>query len=175
MRRLEASRTGPGVASGKGGCDEAVDPRLFALLAGLALAGTLARPAASEVKPDMNGAAVYARLCTACHGPTGEGGGPLADTTKRPVADLSRMAERNGGVFPRERVLTQLNDPRTKRISGMPAMPSKFRELGTDQARTKMVFSRLADHVATLQKPSDPPPEKGEKADDEGTSKSDVE
>jgi mono/diheme cytochrome c family protein len=148
---------------------------LFALLAGLALAGTLARPAASEVKPDMNGAAVYARLCSACHGPDGSGGGPLADTTKRPVADLSRMAERNGGVFPRERVLTQLNDPRTKRISGMPPMRLKFRELGTDQARTKMVFSRLADYVGTLQKPSDPPPGQGDEAGAEGTGKPDVE
>jgi mono/diheme cytochrome c family protein len=100
----------------------------------------------------MNPAAVYARLCTACHGPTGEGDGPLADTTKRPVADLSRMAERNGGEFPRERVLTQLNDSRTQRISGMPAMRLKFRELGTDQARTKIIFNRLADYVGTLQK-----------------------
>ena len=124
----------------------------LALSAGLVLAGILAAPATSEVRPDMNPAAVYARLCTACHGPTGAGDGPLADTTKRPVADLTRMAERNGGEFPRERVLTQLNDPRTKRISGMPAMRLKFRELGTDQARTKIIFNRLADYVGTLQK-----------------------
>jgi len=128
---------------------------LAAAAAGLALAGFLAAPAGSEVKADMNGAAVYAKFCTACHGPTGEGGGPLADTCKKPVPDLTTMAERNGGEFPRERVLTQLNDVTTKRLSGMPAMRLKFRELGTDQARTRIVFSRLADHVGTLQKSDD--------------------
>ena len=147
---------------------------LFALLAGLALVAFLASPAESEVK-NLNGAALYGKNCACCHGEQGRGDGPLAGTTKRPVADLTTLSERNDGKFPRERVLTQLADPHTLRDSGMPRFALRFRDLGTDKFMTQMIYRRLADHVATLQKPSDPPPEKGDEADDEGTSKSDVE
>lgn len=38
--------------------------------------------------------------CAACHGANGKGGGPVARVLKIQPPDLTRIAERNGGVFP---------------------------------------------------------------------------
>ncbi|WP_162918341.1 c-type cytochrome [Taklimakanibacter deserti] len=38
--------------------------------------------------------------CAACHGANGKGDGPVARVLKIEPPDLTRIAERNGGVFP---------------------------------------------------------------------------
>jgi hypothetical protein len=42
----------------------------------------------------------YLNSCASCHGPVGKGDGPVAKTLKRTPADLTRLSERNKGVFP---------------------------------------------------------------------------
>lgn len=51
----------------------------------------------------------FQRLCAACHGDGGRGNGPVAEVLSVPVPDLTRIAARNGGVFPRETVKQQVD------------------------------------------------------------------
>jgi mono/diheme cytochrome c family protein len=73
--------------------------------AGLAIliAGIMATGSAAQEASVTMGHASFVEFCAACHGvdATGE---PIADSDMRPAPDLTGIAERNGGTFPRERV-----------------------------------------------------------------------
>ncbi|AOF84920.1 hypothetical protein BSY239_2588 [Hydrogenophaga sp. RAC07] len=47
----------------------------------------------------------YQNSCASCHGTSGRGDGPLVRHLVTPPSDLSRLAQRNGGVFPRDRLI----------------------------------------------------------------------
>ncbi|MDK3019968.1 c-type cytochrome [Pseudodonghicola flavimaris] len=72
---------------------------LLAVLAAC-VADQMGMPTAAE------GEALFADNCTACHDYHGEGGA-LISGVKAP--DLTRIALRNGGTFPRTRVLSQID------------------------------------------------------------------
>lgn len=46
----------------------------------------------------------YENNCVACHGANGRGDGYFAQFLKLPMPDLTTVSERNGGVFPAERM-----------------------------------------------------------------------
>ncbi|WP_179378775.1 c-type cytochrome [Jannaschia marina] len=73
-------------------------PRAVLPLIPLALAACNAEP---EPRTDAaHGASLFAQNCAACHGADGTGGsGP----------DLTTISARNGGTFPRDRVLAQID------------------------------------------------------------------
>lgn len=83
--------------------------RTAGLILALALAATLPAAAADNVE---FGRATFAGACAACHGAEAKGDGPMADLISIPVPDLTRIAVRNGGVFPWLRVV-HLIDGRT--------------------------------------------------------------
>ena len=47
----------------------------------------------------------YESNCVACHGATGKGDGYFAQYLKLPVPDLTTIQQRNGGVFPADRMI----------------------------------------------------------------------
>lgn len=62
----------------------------------------------TDVMPQPDeGAALFAANCSSCHGPQGKGGKHLARGTVAP--DLTRIAFRNGGSFPKAQVLSQID------------------------------------------------------------------
>ena len=64
-----------------------------------------ARPStASPPLAPPDGAQLFRTYCAACHGATGTGGGTAALAMKVTPPDLTRIAARNKGVFPSERV-----------------------------------------------------------------------
>jgi mono/diheme cytochrome c family protein len=63
-----------------------------------------ARPI-TQVARLLQGEQLFKGYCATCHGRTGRGDGPFAAALKTPPADLSLLAQRNGGTFPRERVI----------------------------------------------------------------------
>jgi mono/diheme cytochrome c family protein len=64
---------------------------------------------ASQTEPDrlihsVQGADLFGVYCASCHGVHGIGNGPAASALKKRPPDLTRIAERNGGIFPEDRV-----------------------------------------------------------------------
>jgi mono/diheme cytochrome c family protein len=55
------------------------------------------------------GEAEFRASCAVCHGPEGKGDGPLADELQTRPADLTRLAEKNGGEFPYYRVFAVID------------------------------------------------------------------
>jgi mono/diheme cytochrome c family protein len=65
---------------------------------------------------------VFRTYCASCHGVAGRGDGPVAGELKNVPPDLTKYTERNGGVFPSERLL-QLIDGRGLAVHGTREMP----------------------------------------------------
>ena len=74
--------------------------RIFTGLALVALTGC----GLEEPRPD--GAKLFAAECAGCHGAEAMGNGPLAAGLPVPPPDLTGIAARNGGVFPRDYVMS---------------------------------------------------------------------
>ncbi len=79
--------------------------RFFICLIGLGVAAVLAA-CATEVE---TGRANYDSLCAGCHGPTGKGDGAAAAGLDERPADLTQIAAKNGGVFPRVEVMAKID------------------------------------------------------------------
>lgn len=77
-------------------------PLLAALGAAAALAACL--PAAKA----PTGAEDFASFCAACHGAGARGDGTAAQDLARRPPDLTRIAARNGGIFPATRVMGKI-------------------------------------------------------------------
>ena len=68
------------------------------------------------------GAQAFHAYCASCHGSSAHGDGVLAGELRRQPPDLTRFAQRNGGVFPEER-LRRIIDGREVRAHGNSEMP----------------------------------------------------
>ena len=78
--------------------------RILPLLAPLALIACVpADPA------PVSGRAAFLDNCASCHGADARGTGPAAAGLSPAPADLSRIAQRNGGAFPRDRVMSVID------------------------------------------------------------------
>jgi mono/diheme cytochrome c family protein len=86
-------------------------PVLFGMIVAIIVAGTAF--AEVEVKEApltwqqaalTDGEGLYLELCTVCHGSGGKGDGPAATAMTKPVPDLTVLAAKNEGKFPREAV-----------------------------------------------------------------------
>ncbi len=74
----------------------------FAVIGAVVLAGCVE---SDEVSPR----AAFMEDCSGCHGPTGEGSLALGLDLDPPAPDLTTLAARNGGVFPRDYVMSTID------------------------------------------------------------------
>jgi mono/diheme cytochrome c family protein len=80
----------------------------------------------------QSGRQLYLRYCSACHGPEAKGDG-VAGTLMRPQpADLTLLASKNGGEFPMERVVRNIDGREALRAHGEPGMPVWGEVLGAE-------------------------------------------
>jgi len=91
---------------------------LVALLVGIARAEE-EEPAYSA----LNGSYTYRVYCANCHGTEGRGDGYIADTLRVTPTDLTRLAARNGGEFPTERVWKLIDGRAEVKAHGRREMP----------------------------------------------------
>jgi mono/diheme cytochrome c family protein len=70
----------------------------------------------------VTGQQLYADHCASCHGVSGHGDGPVGAMLKAPPSDLTRLASRNGGMFPSARA-QRIIDGREIGSHGNPDMP----------------------------------------------------
>lgn len=69
------------------------------------------------------GQAEYFDSCAVCHGQEGKGDGPMTDELQKRPADLTRLAEKNGGEFPYARVFAVIDGRYIIRGHGEREMP----------------------------------------------------
>jgi hypothetical protein len=108
----------------------------------------------------LSGKELYGRFCTACHGSDGRGDGPVAASLTVEVPDLSLIARRNRGVFPRDRIVRIIDGRHIFAAHGSRTMPvwgEDFRRQPRDgqdtEGAARTVIVRLADYVWLLQRP----------------------
>jgi mono/diheme cytochrome c family protein len=126
----------------------------------LALTGCVTESARVSAQ-SVSGDTLYLQLCASCHGKSGQGDGPVSASLKVKVPDLTRIAWRDGGEFPREDVKRSI-DGRIERMAHgpreMPVWGIRFFDLSnpdrsSEQARVDALLDKLVAHLETLQKP----------------------
>jgi mono/diheme cytochrome c family protein len=136
--------------------------RIRFAVAGLLLA-TLSVTATAAQAPDFSsytGAELYKRFCSACHGAAAEGDGPVAASFKIMVPDLTRIAKRQGGKFPDERIHRIIDGRQVPAPHGTREMPIWGWEFATvtkegtpDLATSDLLVAKLVDYLRSIQKP----------------------
>jgi mono/diheme cytochrome c family protein len=91
------------------------------LLASQALAQTTA--ATGQTAAAATGDYLFRTYCAACHGASAKGNGPLADSMRHRPADLTEIAKRNKGVFPRDLVFRMIDGRQPVKGHGGADMP----------------------------------------------------
>lgn len=107
----------------------------------------------------VSGETLYQQLCASCHGVSGVGDGPVASSLKVKVPDLTRIAWRDGGEFPREDVKRSI-DGRIERMAhgprDMPVWGIRFYDLSnpdraSEQARVDAMIDKLVAEIERMQ------------------------
>lgn len=77
--------------------------------------------------PEVGGEHFYS-FCASCHGDDATGGGPMTEILNENPPDLTMLAARNGGVFPRARVVFRVDgrDPIAAHGGAMPIFGDIF-------------------------------------------------
>ena len=103
----------------------------------------------------MAGSDLFRFYCASCHGSDGKGRGPVAAALKTPPADLTAIAFKNGGQFPRSRLIAFVSsgDPAVAAhgTSGMPVWGPIFRGLDPSEVRTKVRIENLVSYIESIQ------------------------
>lgn len=116
-------------------------------------------PASEQTTPPRqdytSGPYLYRVFCASCHGETGVGNGPVSDLLRVRPSDLTAIAKRNAGVFPRDQVFTII-DGRTP-VPGhgrqdMPVWGDVLRVTeGNDDRTIKRRIDALVEHLESIQ------------------------
>jgi len=106
---------------------------------------------------------LYSEHCEVCHGIRGAGDGPLASELRVRPADLTRVAQRRGGVFPDVEVREIIDGRRVVRGHGPPNMPiwgDVFKEQtagATYESDVRDKVESLVTYLKSIQRPAAPP------------------
>jgi mono/diheme cytochrome c family protein len=97
----------------------------------------------------------YQSYCAPCHGRTGRGDGPVAAALKTRPPDLTMLAKRHGGKFPRAEVTTFVAG-RGRKASAhgsgdMPVWGPAFRAQEALDSRISVRLLNVVDYLETLQ------------------------
>jgi len=129
----------------------------------LVIVALLSAGAASAENPlepfiDYNGDQLFQRFCASCHGSKGYGDGPVAESFKSLIPDLTRLSQRSGGRFPASRVLEIIDGRAVLPAHGSRAMPVwgyEFEaQVPPDQpgrATAQTLIYRLVEHLRSMQ------------------------
>lgn len=134
--------------------------RLFTacvLVAGVLGAAPLSAQHAQNplVIDSMAGPDLFQFYCAPCHGRDGRGTGPVAAVLKTPPADLTKIAERRAGTFPRADIIGFVSEgPALIPAHGtidMPVWGPIFRSLDSSEARIRVRIDNLVSYLESIQ------------------------
>jgi mono/diheme cytochrome c family protein len=140
--------------------------------AALVVCGSVAAGAQRPAEPprptlldSLSGRDSFDRYCASCHGRSGRGDGPVAPEVLTPPADLTTLARRNGGAFPRALIVEYVEGTgRPVPAHGPTSMPvwgSIFRALDPSDARVRLRIENLVAYIESLQAPTTAPGDQG--------------
>lgn len=89
----------------------------FGILAGLCLVTPVV------AQENSVGPEAFRVACAVCHGMDGRGGGEFADVLTVRPPDLTKLSQKNDGVFPYLRVFQTIDGRASIRAHGTPVMP----------------------------------------------------
>ena len=104
------------------------------------------------------GERLYTRYCTACHGPQGTGDGPMVRVLTVDPPDLTQLAAKNGGTFPRRRVVWRIDgrDPILAHGNEMPVygdlLSGEMLDIRDETGETIHSTQPMADLLAFLER-----------------------
>ncbi len=110
---------------------------------------------------DPIGLTEYEIACMSCHGLDGKGDGPAAKTLSVMPADLTRIAQMNGGTFPKTAIYDMIDGRGVIPAHGrrdMPIWGERYRNTGdpgedpaaVDQ-RARALMQALVDYIESIQ------------------------
>jgi len=103
----------------------------------------------------LDGRDSFAFYCAPCHGRGGKGDGPVAVALKTAPPDLTALAKRNGGTFPRAEVISFVTgSARTLTAHGpsdMPVWGPVFRSLDPSDTRSKLRIENVVAYIESIQ------------------------
>ena len=125
---------------------------LMAIVA--ATTGGAAQGANQPTEQAFTGVTLFDRYCATCHGARATGDGPLAAMLRKPPANLTLLARRNGGVFSAEMV-SRIIDGR-KPLSGhgggdMPVWGDAFGRTSDGPDITPAKIAALVGYLESIQ------------------------
>jgi mono/diheme cytochrome c family protein len=122
-----------------------------------ALTQTRTPPLPSISIDSLAGRDSFDLYCASCHGTGGGGNGPVATELRTRPADLTALAQRNNGAFPRDQVRAVVaGQGRALSAHGTTEMPvwgPMFRMFESD-ARVRERIENLVTHLESLQRPT---------------------
>ena len=118
----------------------------------------VARPAQNAEQPrgGQSGQSLFKTYCVVCHGPSGQGDGPLADSLRVRPPDLTLLAKRNGGKFAADKVERIIDGREPVKGHGgvdMPVWGDAFKRSseGYSEEAVKARIKALAEFLEGLQ------------------------
>lgn len=132
-----------------------------ALVAAVAIAGASGQQSTADrpfslLSPSLYGVDNFHSYCSPCHGRDGKGDGPVAPALRRPPSDLTTIAKRNHGVFPRTQVRDFITNGRPDTpehgSSVMPVWGPTFRALDTSDTSVEIRIANVVEYLASIQK-----------------------
>lgn len=103
----------------------------------------------------VQGADLYRAYCAVCHGVEGRGDGPMAQSLKARVTDVTQIRKRNRGKFPLERVRDiiagDVELPKGHGTREMPVWGPVFSRVTWDQDLGPVRLQNLAKYIEELQ------------------------
>jgi mono/diheme cytochrome c family protein len=129
----------------------------FAALGSTARLQTTGSTLPPLVIKSLDGRDLFRFYCATCHGTTATGDGPAASALKNAPPNLTLLARRSGGVFPRERIrATIAGDDSLKPASAhgsreMPVWGPIFRALDPDDRYASVRIDNLVKFLESIQ------------------------
>lgn len=128
--------------------------------------GAQVPPAAATAPPltvSVAGKDSFDLVCAPCHGARGVGDGPVAAALTSPPPDLTALARRNNGSFPRQRILDFVGGtarPLPAHGTEMPFWEPIFRAFEPD-AVVRQRIQNIVNYVESIQAPTTAPGDLG--------------
>jgi mono/diheme cytochrome c family protein len=132
---------------------------LLAVTAGFGLRGAAQQTMPGEppaTVDSLDGHAMFGLFCAPCHGRDAKGGGPVGAALKTRPPDLTDIARRNRGVFPKARVEAFVTNGNVGAKSAhgtseMPVWGPNFKSLDPNDTRVRVRIGNIVDYVESLQ------------------------